>query len=268
MWLQRGGLTRLAAFYLTDDGQRFESTSATAGPWSPGLQHGGPPAALLARAMEAEPSPVPQRLVRLTVEILRPVPVSPLEIRVEVVRPGRRVALLEARGEAGGVECLRARGWKVEIPAAPGPRIRYPFSVPPLPARAELAAWPGAYLDGYMAAIEWRPAAGSIALPGPADVWARSRLELVEGEVMSPFCRAAILADSGSGVGLSFDLGEVFSINVDLTLTMWREVAGEWLFMSARTVSDEFGAGIAETLLGDEGGIAGRGLQTLLVSGR
>ena len=256
------------AFYLPRADGTFEATGASAGPWDPGLQHGGPPSALLARAMEAEPSPVPQRLARLTVEILRAVPVGRLSIRAETVRPGKKVALVEATGSVDGVECLRARGWRIEVPTLPGPVLEHPKVVPAIPDHGEAAAWDGAYLGGYMGAIEWRPTSGSMAERGPADVWARARFPLIAGESTSPFCRAALLADSGSGVGLSFDLGKIFAINVDLTLLMWRDIAGEWIFMSARTLSASAGAGMAETDLGDESGIAGKVLQTMVVAGR
>ena len=218
--------------------------------------------------MELEPSPVPQRLTRMTVEIMRPVPVGPLTVTVQTVRPGRRVAMLEASGSVEGVECLRARGWKIELPSKPGPVLAFPGPIPPLPKSGVETAWPGAYVDGYMGAIEWRPTSGSLNEPGPAEVWARPRLPLLEGEPTSAFCRVAILADSGSGVGLSVDLAKVFAINVDLTLTLWRELPGEWIFMSARMASAPTGAGIAETALGDADGIAGLALQTLLIAGR
>ena len=41
------------AFYVTD-GDDFVATAHTRGPWSPKHQHGGPPSALLARAIEAQ----------------------------------------------------------------------------------------------------------------------------------------------------------------------------------------------------------------------
>lgn len=44
-------------FYVADAPDRFTPTPSTAGPWGPDSQHGGPPAALLARAVEALPLP-------------------------------------------------------------------------------------------------------------------------------------------------------------------------------------------------------------------
>ena len=41
-----------AAFFVAEGDGTFASTPATAGPWGPDTQHGGPPAALLVRAFE------------------------------------------------------------------------------------------------------------------------------------------------------------------------------------------------------------------------
>src|SRR6266545_5598257 len=109
------------AFYLPLGDGRFESTPATAGPWSADAQHGGPPSALLARAFERlEPDPN-QRLARLTVEILRPVPVRPVTVAARIVRPGRRVTLLEGSLRVDGQDYLLARGWRIGRPVTPTP---------------------------------------------------------------------------------------------------------------------------------------------------
>ena len=60
-------------FYVPDGDGRFVSTRSTAGPWGPDSQHGGPPAALLTRAIESLVGHTngegPDRVVgRLTVE--------------------------------------------------------------------------------------------------------------------------------------------------------------------------------------------------------
>src|SRR5919107_73071 len=83
------------AFFLLDGG-RYAPTVLTRGPWDPGAQHAGPPAALLGRELErCEPSEG-THLGRVTFEILRPVPLEPLEVDARVVRPGRSVELLDA----------------------------------------------------------------------------------------------------------------------------------------------------------------------------
>src|ERR1041385_6606183 len=109
------------AFYLPAGDGCFESTRHTAGPWSAGAQHGGPPSALLARAFERLGPHPGQRLARLTVEILRPIPVRPVTVTARVVRPGHRVTLLEGALQIDGEDYLLARAWRIARPPAPTP---------------------------------------------------------------------------------------------------------------------------------------------------
>jgi hypothetical protein len=82
-----------AALYLpTDDG--YLATALTIGPWDPGLQHAGPPAALLAREAERVSAIDGGQTVRLAYDILAPVPVGPVRVSAQVVRPGRRIELV------------------------------------------------------------------------------------------------------------------------------------------------------------------------------
>src|SRR5262245_65976903 len=79
-----------------------------------------------------EPNPA-QRLARVAIDILRPVPLGKLTTRVRTVRVGRRIALLESTLEADGQEVLHARGWRIERPRGPVPVIPDPAPPPPQP---------------------------------------------------------------------------------------------------------------------------------------
>ena len=84
-----------SAFY-SRDGEHLVPTALTRGPWDPGHQHGGPPAALLARACEALAPPAEWHVARFTVEFLRPVPIDrPLQLRAAPTRSGQQVLTLE-----------------------------------------------------------------------------------------------------------------------------------------------------------------------------
>lgn len=48
------------------------------------------------------------RVARLTVDLLRPVPVAPLTFRSEVLREGRKIQLIAVHLESKGVEVARA----------------------------------------------------------------------------------------------------------------------------------------------------------------
>src|SRR3954453_18033558 len=95
-----------ALFHI--DGDTFVPTGLARGPWSPDAQHGGPPAALLMRAIEAIDSPQPMQVARATFELLRPVPLAPLTITTSTVKAGRRVQVLGASLFAGDAEVVRA----------------------------------------------------------------------------------------------------------------------------------------------------------------
>src|SRR5918994_1318231 len=105
-----------SAFYVADGG-RFVSTKLTRGPWDPDAQHAGPPAALIARALERCPSSAdgeaPWQVGRVTFEIMRPVPIAPLTVGVEIVRPGRSVELLSAVLADERGEMIRATAWRI-----------------------------------------------------------------------------------------------------------------------------------------------------------
>ena len=106
----------------TQEGGALIPGAMTQGPWSPGAQHGGAVASLLARTVESAPAPGPLQLVRLTVELLRPVPMVPLTATAEISRPGRKVQLVDARITADGRDVAWARGLRirtepVDVPA-------------------------------------------------------------------------------------------------------------------------------------------------------
>ena len=139
-----------SAFYEQVDADSYVATPATIGPWSADAQHGGPPSALAARAIERhEPDPR-QRLARVGVDILRPVPIGKISIKTRTVRPGRRVTLVEAVLEADGQDVMHARGWRIERPdghadwsevRAEDGLLSHPGYPPAMMVRI-LAAWP------------------------------------------------------------------------------------------------------------------------------
>ena len=108
-----GSAAMANAFYTAEDGLLVPS-ELTRGPWDPGAQHAGPPAALLGRAIERCEPRAGLQLGRVTFEILRPVPLEPLEASARVVRPGRSVELLEASLSGPEGEVMRALAWRLE----------------------------------------------------------------------------------------------------------------------------------------------------------
>jgi acyl-Coa thioesterase superfamily protein/acyl-CoA thioesterase superfamily protein len=248
----------------------FQATKSTIGPWSTDAQHGGPPSALAARVMEAYQRAEHQRLASVAVDILRPVPIGLLTTRTRIVRPGRRVTLLETVLESAGQEVLHARGWRLEKSFSPPSDTGDAAALPAIPAErsATPIEFPGAVTDGYVSAMDWRYVAGSQAEPGPAAAWLRPTIPLLPGEELSPMCRALLAADSGSGISAVLDPFRFIFLNVDLKVVLERDPAGEWLLLDAATTVGPAGSGQAVSTLSDRSGRCGRALQTLLVAPR
>jgi Acyl-CoA thioesterase C-terminal domain/Acyl-CoA thioesterase N-terminal domain len=258
------------AIYLPehDDGgkgQVFVATELARGPWDPDAQHGGAPAALLARAVERHDVHHPMRVARLTIELLRPVPLGRVEIAVRTLRPGRKVQLVEACLSAGGTEVARATGLRIREAAVPLPGEGPDGSRLADPSRA--LAWTFERVGplNFGAAMELAPLAGGPGRIGPATVWFRLRVPVVAGEETSPLMRVAAAADFGNGISavVDWDRGWMF-INPDLTIHLSRYPVGEWVALDAVTHASDDGVGFAEAALHDERGRIGRSVQSLL----
>lgn len=260
-----------SVFYEAGGVGTFVATQATVGPWSPDAQHGGPPSALAARLIEAHEPAENQRLATVSVDILRPVPVGKLTASTRVIRPGKRVALLETVLEAAGQEVLHARGWRIAMPAdTDGAHLADDQEVPPIPEPRlmEASPFPGAVADGYLSAMDWRYVSGGFDERGPAAAWVRPKIPLLPDEEMSPMSRALLIADSGNGLSSVLDPAEFVFVNVDLKVVLHRDPAGEWLMLDAATALGPAGSGLAASTLSDFSGLCGQGTQTLLVSAR
>ncbi len=258
-------MTPAAIFERTGD--RFLPTEAAVGPWDPGALHGGPVTMLLARAVEAIPSPEPMDVVRLTVELLRPVPVAPLDVAAELERPGRRVQLVGATVTSEGVEVARGRALRIRradlgVATEPPPAPPLPAAVPPPPDWSGHAAY-------HVLAVEMRFVRGGSAWrePGPASAWVRLKLPVVAGEEPSPLERVAAAADFGNGLSGVLDPYQHLYINPDLTIHLQRPPEGEWICVDARTEIGP-GYGLAQSALYDARGEVGRSLQSLFVEAR
>lgn len=246
---------------------RYHATAATAGPWSPAAQHGGPPAALAAREMELHEPDGAMRLARVSVDVLRPVPAGPVTLRTRTVRPGRRVALLETVMESGGQEVLIARGWRIALSAGSPVITSESAPVPGIPEGSWEPSFAGSgHLDGYLSAVEWKFVSGGFDQMGRCRAWGRSRIPLLAGEELTPMCRTLLLADSGSGLSMTLDPANYMFVNVDLTVVLQRDPVGEWVLLDSVTTMGGQGTGLSRTQLSDRDGVTGTGLQTLIVA--
>ena len=261
------------------------ATAYTRGPWDPNHQHGGAPAALMMRAFErTEPEPS-LALTRVTYELIRPVPLGPLSVDTRVVRPGRRVQLLEGTiCDPDGTEVLKARALRVRrAPLSSGAEqsVDRHGSEAAAGAVAAPASWSGVGESGFGEiggasggtlfpgdGMEIRFVAGEFFAPGPATAWFRLKVPVVAGEQPSGLQRMAAAADFPNGIATELDWSRYVFINPDLTLYVEREPIGEWIALAAAVRVVEGGAGISQAVIYDEQGRVGRSLQSLFVAER
>jgi hypothetical protein len=258
------------------DGDRFVPSEHARGPWDPRALHGGAPAALITAAFERLQPGAELPIGRLSFELLRPVPMAPLTLRTEIVRPGRRVQELAAELLAGEETIVRAAALRVQaVPEQAADAALAPLLSelgPPMPAVDDLAplrfALDGSF-DASFAATAMEMHAGEDARElGAARVWMRLRQPLLPGELASPLARVAATADFGNGISAALPFDRFLFINADLTIHLLRPPSGEWIGLDARTWLLSGGTGVAESVLHDEHGALGRAFQTLVVQPR
>ena len=251
--------------FFTIDGEWFRPTEHCRGPWDPTACHAGPPTGLLARASEAL---LPdQQLVRLNVDLTRPIPFAGFRIDAVVTRKGRTVSTTEMTivdGENRPV--ISARGMHVAA-REPG---ELPTAVSATPRLAE--SQPGAFpfaagghgLPMFSSAVEMRYPPGEGPGPGPTRAWMRT-VPLLADEVPSPFQRICPLADCGNAISRNADPLPLTFVNTDLTILLHRPPVGEWLGMDSVSRWEPTGIGMSDSLLFDDEGPVGRALQVLSI---
>jgi len=255
------------------DGNRVSPGRLCTGPWDPTAMHGGPPSLLVGRFLAEHGSGVDYHLARLTVELVRPVPLATLEVKVSEVRMGRRIQLLDAVVcDRQGTELVYGRGMRIVsepngldvdrlplpmIPDVPGPEASTPYQ----------HSYPRERGGFFMDAFDLRTADGrSFAGQGPSAAWFRLTAEVFEGEPVTPVDRVIAVADFGNGISNVVDASEFLYINPDLTVNIHRPPEGDWILNDAVTVATGTGYGTAVGTLFDRRGQVGVANQSLLLS--
>ena len=249
------------------DGDWLVPTEFAGGPWSAGAQHGGAIAGLLARSVETC-VPAGMRVTRLAIDLLGEVPLEPLQAEVEMVRPGKRIALVRGRllRDARVLASVSAQ----LLRTAPVPGIeRWLATDVPHPTRPEgLQApdWTGLDPPGFSRAVDfaWHQDANT----RESIMWTRLRLPLVAGETPSPLVRLAATSDFASGSASDLDFNRFVSINPDLTLHIEREPRSDWIGVVGASEIRADGTGQSLATLYDLHGRIARAQTSLYVAPR
>ncbi len=251
------------------DGERAITSPNAAGPWSPDMQHGSAPAGLVTWAAEAMPTPVPMQIARLTIDLMRPVPLAPLAIETEVLRQGRKIQLCEIRLKANDVLVVRATVLKIRVNAPndlPAEIADAPIDLPgPEQSRVEPADFSS---SPFVSGMSLRAARGGFAHPGSSAIWYRVDRPLVEGAPISQVTRAVVASDFCNATSVALDFKHWTFLNADLTISLSREPVGDWILLDGDCNIGPDGAGLAMARIGDQRGYFGRAVQSLVIERR
>ena len=247
----------------------FRATALTRGPWHPDHQHAGPPAALICRAVEhAAAREGLTHLGRVTINLLRPIPIGECRIDLAPDYLGRNAGHYSGRLVAHGKDVARFTALMQREDDLPVPERTPLHPLPQAPRSvddSQPASFPFPGVEtGYWNLVENRLAQGKF-FQGPCTAWFRLLHPLVKGEAASPYQRVAVAADSGNGISAALDFTRYVFVNCDLTVNLIRRPVGEWICLEARSLLGGNGCGLAESMLYDEAGLIGRATQSLAV---
>lgn len=258
--------TMTEAYFTTRDGMWFTPTDYSRGPWEVDACHAGPPTALLVRALER--LVVEQRLARITIDLMRPVPMNGFRVQAEVRRPGRSVTFSEA--EIFDEDRVLVRAHAMHIRTLPDlDAATAPFELPEFNAavsgefpirdvRHNEVAFPSSV------EVRYDPA-HSTGDGGPTWMWMRTLVPILADEEPSGFQRISPLADCGNGISYNDYLDQVLFVNPDLSVSLVREPIGDWFCSKAISHWERDGTGVADAELFDTTGPVGRATQNLLL---
>ncbi len=245
------------------DGDRVVTSPDAAGPWAPRMQHGSAPAALVVWAAEAIPSPVPMQIARVTIDLMRPVPVAPLTIEREILREGRKIQLCAIKLLADGVVVVGATVLKIKAQS-----LALPPEIADLPLELPMVEPADNAGSPFTKCISMRAAHGRFGMVGPAAIWFRIDQPLIAGSPISQAMRAVVAADFSNGTASALDFRQWTFINADLSVNFARQPVGDWILLDGECWIGPDGAGLAMSRLADRSGYFGRAVQSLVIEKR
>jgi acyl-CoA thioesterase len=253
----------------------FNPTPVAGSPWHPSLLHGGAVSALFGQVIEEQVAHWPGFFVnRITMNLLRPVPMQALTVATQWRREGNRLRLLqvdilaEGRLVAQG-EALLQKQSPVQLPdyaPRPAPAPAGPHGLESFDIQGMLDSKGLPIPLGFHTRVQvqqvtpWNE-------QGAATGWIRVPVHIVAGVPLTPLTRVCMLSDLGNGTG-QLNVGNgVGCINADITLTLFRYPRSEWICFSSDAQLSDMGVGVVHTRLYDSDGAIGHVLQCIQTNG-
>ena len=250
----------MTEFYYEERDGRFHPSPVARGPWDPNSLSGSVIVSLLAFAIEREVNTAEYMPARLTVDMYRLPDFSPIDIRVNIVRDGYRIKVIDAEFFANDMSMARAscqmlrrtensdvRVWQPETWAVPAPED--------LPEPEDSWGRSRRIINGQMNEY------------GQKRMWIAEQRQLVKGVDLSAWMRAVLVADLTNPWANSGD-GGLGYINSDVTLYLHRVPVDEWLGVEVVNHGASDGVAVGECWLYDRAGRIGSSTVTGLAQSK
>ena len=252
-------MTEAEAFYLPDHGG-FVGTVLAQGTWDPRTQTGVAVLALLGHVLEDIPTLAPMTMARITVDMVRPVPIHRrMVVLPSVVREGKKLQVLDLSLVVDDVEHARARVLRLRDEDI-GDRPRLPASTTTVdpasalepPEQVEALVRPDG--PGMMRAVDLRRA--RVGESDSYGFWMRLRVPVVAGEPLRATALQTVAVDFANCIGVALDPSAASTINPDVSGQFLRAPTGDWLAIVGDTRFDHtVGRGISAATLSDRDGV-------------
>ena len=275
----------IGSYYEPAGENRYKPTTHAGGAWDPAEQHFSPLGGLVVHAIDRFVAGRPGGellMSRISFDILGRLALDECEIRVQTLRPGRSIELVEAVVLIGDRPVVRARAWLLGsgdtaavagVGGEGGIGGQGGFSgqggeageagrmTPP----EELESWPmtDVWPGGYIASVDVRPVAPP--RPGRTTAWVGTGLDLVAGQPSSRLASFVALVDTANGIAVRESPAEWMFPNVDLTIHLHRQPEGRWTGLDTTVAFGPTGQGVTSSVLHDVAGPVGHAEQILTV---
>lgn len=254
-----------ASYFIRTGPTTFEPTRHAVGAWSKEDHHFSPVAGLMLHVIEQSREDTPTQhlqLARMSFDILGRIPLAEVDIRVEVLRPGRTIELVQATLHIRDRSVITARAWYL-IPTDTTEAAASEITPLPAPENCPVRDLGGTWSGGFMTQLQAREALTT--RPGRGAAWLTSPTQLVQGEKPVEIAEYFARIDTANGVAVRQSPEQWMFPNVDLTVHLFRKPVGTWTGLDTRVDWGTSGIGITSSTLHDVDGPVGRVEQSLTV---
>lgn len=264
--MSANGHTAPTSYFIrtgVDGRNTFAPTVHAEGAWSTDDYHFASLAGLCIHVLEQDRvarERTELQLSRVTYDILGRLPFQPVDIEVDVVRPGRTIELVQATVSASGRSVITARAWYLVAGDTADSAGGEDVSLPPpetCPERDLSEVWAG----GLIAQMKARQAVE--ARPGRGATWLTSDNRLVAGEESIGVAEFFSRIDVANGIAARQSPEEWAFPNVDLTVHLHRLPVGDYTGLDTSVAWGPDGVGVTSSVLHDVEGPVGYVAQSL-----